>query len=414
MTMPEWLLAVGVLSQLLLANALRSIRGITPLVVPSFAAGWPLIEAPLHVAALLTVTVAALLVGGALQGWQGGMGLSLSALALVGLGVLHRRGVAAEEVVEAALIDVLGEDYRERLRQAAVEVDRPLPPGRLLWPLRFADPAVEVLRDIPYIDDGDRRHLLDIHRPVDADRHAPAPVLLQIHGGGWSIGHKAQQARPLMGYMASAGWLCVAVNYRLSPAARWPAHLLDVKRALLWVKAHIVDYGGDPAMIIVTGGSAGGHLAAMLGLTAGVARWQPGFEQANTSVQGVIPCYGVYDLVDSERQWCYRGWRWFIQRVVMSRDSEDRRLELQQASPLNWINRQAPPFLIIHGDNDSLVCCRMARAFSQQLRGQSTQPTGLLELPGAQHAFDLFYSPRTLAVIRGIHRYAETLRLNNP
>jgi len=414
-SVPQWLFVAGVFDVLLVLNALHSVRYIAVLVVPSFFAAWLPIEAPWHVAVLMLLVLGGLLSAGGLAGWLGWGGLLMVLLSLVGLLCLHRRGADAAGVVEVALQSVLGGDYRDRLRVAGVLVDPPLPRGRLLVPLWLSDPAVELLRDIPYVGDGNPRHRLDIRRAVgcSSESASPAPVLLQIHGGGWVVGHKAQQGRPLMNTMARAGWLCVAINYRLSPKARWPDHLVDAKRALVWVKQHIASYGGDPGFIIVSGGSAGGHLAAMLGLTANQPRWQPGFEQADTRVQGVVPCYGVYDLIDRERQWCYRGWRWFLQQVVMPRQSADDMEQLMDdASPLSWIGPQAPPFLIVHGQNDSLVCARQARVFADHLARQSMQSVGLLLLPGAQHAFDLFHSPRALAVTRGIHRYAELLRLD--
>ncbi len=107
-------------------------------------------------------------------------------------------------------------------------------------------------------------------------RRPGAPVLLQIHGGAWVIGNKDQQGMPLMYHLADKGWVCVAINYRLSPRATWPDHLVDCKRALAWIREHIAEYGGDPDYVVVTGGSAGGHLTAMMGLTANDPAYQPG------------------------------------------------------------------------------------------------------------------------------------------
>ena len=92
-------------------------------------------------------------------------------------------------------------------------------------------------------------------------------MLFQIHGGGWVIGSKNEQALPLMYHLARAGWVCVSVDYRLSPQATFPDHLVDCKRALAWVREHVAEYGGDPDFVVVTGGSAGGHLAALVALT---------------------------------------------------------------------------------------------------------------------------------------------------
>ena len=80
-----------------------------------------------------------------------------------------------------------------------------------------------------------------------------APVLVQIHGGGWIIGDKREQGRPLMHHLAANGWVCVAPNYRLSPRVSFPEHLIDVKRALAWVREHVAEYGGDPGFVAITG-----------------------------------------------------------------------------------------------------------------------------------------------------------------
>ena len=86
-------------------------------------------------------------------------------------------------------------------------------------------------------------------------------MLLQVHGGGWTLGSKDAQGIPLMQRMAERGWVCVAINYRLAPRDAFPAQIIDVKKAIAWVKEHIEEYGGDPSYVVITGGSAGGHLA---------------------------------------------------------------------------------------------------------------------------------------------------------
>ena len=110
------------------------------------------------------------------------------------------------------------------------------------------------------------------------------------------IGDKREQGLPLMFELARRGWVCVTINYRLSPKATWPDHIVDVKRAVGWVRQHISEYGGDPGFIAVTGGSAGGHLSSLLALTAGDPAFQPGFEDVDCSVDACVPMYGVYDM----------------------------------------------------------------------------------------------------------------------
>ena len=123
-----------------------------------------------------------------------------------------------------------------------------------------------------------------------------APVLIQIHGGAWTIGTKEQQGLLLMNRMAQQGWICVSANYRLAPKHSFPTQIVDVKRAIAWVHENIEEYGGDPSYIAITGGSAGGHLAALAALTPGLQDYQPGFEDSDTSISACVPFYGVYDM----------------------------------------------------------------------------------------------------------------------
>ena len=147
-------------------------------------------------------------------------------------------------------------------------------------------PDVTRVADIQYAPGG-KRHRLDVYHR--ADRPAGAPVLFQIHGGGWTVGDKHQQGVPLMMDMAALGWVCVAPNYPLSPKASLPDHLVDLQaRPRLGSRAHR-RVRRRPDIRRVTGGSAGGHLAAMLALTPNEAKYQPGFEDADTRVQACVP-----------------------------------------------------------------------------------------------------------------------------
>jgi acetyl esterase/lipase len=215
-------------------------------------------------------------------------------------------------------------------------------------------------------------------------------------GGAWVIGNKQGQAYPLMSHLAERGWVCVAINYRLSPRNRWPAHIVDVKRAIWWVRQHIAGYGGDPDFIAVTGGSAGGHLCSLAALTPGAPEWQPGFEDADTSVAAALPFYGVYDLIDEERLGNH-GLYPLLRRRVFRVSRRDHPEVYEAASPLHRVHPGAPPFFLTHGVNDSLVPVEQGRLFATRLRSMSQAPVVYAELPGAQHAFDVFGSPRAHA-----------------
>ena len=143
------------------------------------------------------------------------------------------------------------------------------------------------------------RNQLDVWKRSDLPRRRPsAPELFQVHGGAWTMGRKEGQGEPLMAHLAERGWVCVTANYRLSPRATWPDQIVDVKRALVWTKANIAGHGGDPSFVVITGGSAGGHLCSLAALTPNLAEFQPGFEDADTSVVVAVPFYGVYDFTD--------------------------------------------------------------------------------------------------------------------
>ena len=266
-----------------------------------------------------------------------------------------------------------------------------------------------MLRDIPYTEGGRKAHL-DIRRPKGVEL-ADAPVLIQVHGGGWTIGNKEQQGILLMNRMAELGWVCVSVNYRLAPKYKFPTQIVDVKRAISWVHSTIKEYGGDPSYIAITGGSAGGHLAALAALTPGLAAYQPGFEEADTSVSACVPFYGVYDLGGITQERAANDMRdRFLGPRVFGKDPKTHLDEFVQASPLAHVTEHTPDFFIIHGTNDTLVPVEQARAFATLLQAESKNPVVYAELDGAQHAFELGDSPRTFATVRAVHRFLETIR----
>ena len=235
-------------------------------------------------------------------------------------------------------------------------------------------------------------------------------MLVHVHGSAWSYSSKDRQGRPLMLHLASRGWVCVAPNYRLSPSATFPDHLVDVKRVLAWVREHAAEYDADPALIVVAGGSAGGHLAALAGLTQNDPEYQAGFEKADTSVAAVVSLYGAYDLLDRHRVRPDRFQIEFLQKGVLKCSPEESPDAWEKASPYGRVNPDAPPFFVAHGRNDSLLFCEDAQFFVEALRAVSRQPVVYAELPGGQHAFDTFHSIRSMAVIDGVAGFLEWVR----
>jgi acetyl esterase/lipase len=208
-----------------------------------------------------------------------------------------------------------------------------------------------------------------------------------------------------MMHLAARGWVCISANYRLSPRATFPDHVIDLKRAIAWVREHGAEHGGDPGFVVVTGGSAGGHLAALVALTAGEPEYQPGFEQVDTAVQACVAFYGVYDFTDRHHVWRHDGLLRLLERSVLKVPFRDAADAFERASPIARIRPGAPPFFVIHGTHDTMVPVAEARHFCDVFRRVAGSPIVYAEIPGAQHAFELFPSVRSLLVIHGVERF---------
>ncbi len=318
----------------------------------------------------------------------------VSGLSWLGLLGLRHIGRKANEPLTAALDAGLGPD---RPTESGDLWKRPAPggatakkPGAARMLRVYRDYAHD--GDISYGEYGSRNHL-DIWRRPDLDRGGRAPVLLQVPGGAWMVGNKRGQAHPLMSHLAELGWVCVAINYRLSPRSTWPDHIVDVKRAIAWTKEHIAEYGGDPGWIAITGGSAGGHLSSLAALTPNDPRFQLGFEEADTRVQAAVPFYGVYDFTRSDNS-VHPLMVPMVAKNVFKLSRTEIAEPLRVASPISHVSADAPPFFVLHGTNDSLVPVEQARSFTARLAEVSRQPVVYAELPCAQHAFDIFGSAR--------------------
>jgi acetyl esterase/lipase len=399
----RFLLRQGVVAALT-ANALRPPRG--PRVgVPAFVAGWLFGETAPQMLALTALDAATHLTPGRRQRFGARAGLALAGASALGLARILHQSRRVGDGFEEALVDGLGVDYVEQLDRVPDPADLATPWRRLARPFNFADDGVRVISDLPYSEAGRRGHL-DIYLPAGQDAIKDAPVLLQVHGGAWTLGAKEHQGRPLMNHMAAKGWVCVAINYRLSPRDAWPAHIVDVKRAIAWVKDNIADHGGDPDYVVITGGSAGGHLAALAALTPGDAHFQPGFEDADTSVQAAVPFYGVYDFAGSTGLTNAIGMRdAFLGPRVMQTTWADAPDVYEDASPILRITGDAPDFFVIHGELDTLVAVEQARLFVAELQRTSKKSVVYAELPGTQHAFDVFHSIRSAHAVRAVDRY---------
>ena len=368
-------------------NAFRPLRN-DWLLLPSMLWAWVVIELPAqHVVVQMALTgVLAWL--GAFDSPVGWIGLALLVVSWVGGIVLTVQSRGARGVVERTL-DAAG------IPPSGSRV----PPWRVLAAFPFRGRSVERLKDVPYRRVAGKVMKLDIYR--SRRNGPPRPVLLYIHGGAWIVGDKREQGLPLMHHLARNGWLCVSANYRLSPGATFPDHVVDAKAALAWIREHAKEYGGDPSFIAVAGGSAGGHLASLVALTAGDPRYQPGFEDADTSVDAALPLYGVYDLTNRLGVQSEKFVPLLMEPLVMKAFLADEPERFLDGSPIDRVRSGAPPFLVVQGDKDTLAPAVEARAFVDRLAETSNSRVVYLEFPGAQHVFDLFYSYRCARMIEG-------------
>ncbi|BBX58129.1 Carboxylesterase NlhH [Mycobacterium shottsii] len=400
------------------AELVNAANGLRPISRNPYAAffvfwlGWPTSEVPgLYLAASV---VDALRRGrrGDFAGPKGKAALALTAAAWATLSVIRYRGITTPgPVLEAGLTEGLGADYAQELATLPTEPTRR---GRRNLPLRTTVARRLYVEKTNIVAYGPHRraNLADIWRRRDLPRDGKAPVLVQVPGGAWVLGWRRPQAYPLMSHLVSRGWVCVSLNYRVSPLHTWPAHIVDVKRALAWVKENIADYGGDPDFVAISGGSAGGHLSALAALTPNEPRFQPGFEEAGTSVAAAVPIYGRYDWYSTEAE----GRPEFVEllaRFVVKRKFRDHREVFVDASPIHHVRADAPPFFVLHGQDDSLIPVVEAREFVEELRAVSKSPVAYAELPNAQHAFDIFGSPRAHKASEAVARFLSWVYVTN-
>ena len=382
------LLLLGLWAASATFNALFPFRQ-TALLFPSMFWSWFVIGLPGQLVFFQIIITGFLVWLGALEYAVGWIGLVLLILSWLATGFILSRTRKSGDVVDAALA------------KAGVERSGPsVPIWRVLLAAPFRGRTVEKIRNVPFRRVGGHSIKLDVYR--DKTDRTNRPVFLYIHGGGWVMGDKREQGIPLLHHMARAGWLGFTVNYRLSPGVALPDQLADVKAGLVWIREHAEEYGGDPSFVAVSGGSAGGNLAALVGLTENDPRYQPGFEDEDTSVQITAPVYGIYDVTDRMGAQTPRFVPMLMEPLVIKAFLEDEPEKFAEVSPLDRIHPGVPPFVISQGDRDSLAPVVEARAFVERLEGVSQNHVIYMEFPGAQHIFDLGYSYQSAQMIEGV------------
>jgi acetyl esterase/lipase len=246
------------------------------------------------------------------------------------------------------------------------------------------DDGIWVEKDVAYAAGGDPSNTLDIFVPNTPNPSIPLIVL--IHGGGWNAGSKTDFDGACLD-LVRHGYAAASINYRLSSQAIFPAQIIDCKAAIRWLRANAKIYGFDPKHIVVGGHSAGGHLAAFMGVSNGANQFdQGGFLRYSSNVQAVIWCAGVGNLLTRAETPGYEGEEsagsgesMLIGGALLQ--NQDKALK---ASPITYVSKKTVPFAFFHGDVDKMVPVSQATDMYAAIRSRGVY-SELHIIPGADH-----------------------------
>jgi acetyl esterase/lipase len=246
-------------------------------------------------------------------------------------------------------------------------------------------PSVRAFTGITYVQRGGHALQLDLYLPAHPQA-ATVPGIVFVHGGGWRAGVRANLA-PMAIRMAERGYAAATISYRLSPEALYPAAVQDARAAVRWMRTHAGEYAIDPARIAIGGASAGGQIAALAGVTDGLARFDP--DAVSSSVQAIVNIDGLSDFTseaarkyedDPARQPSSAG-AWFGGRYA------EKAALWREASPLFYVNAKMPPILFIGSGQPRFSVGREAMVAKMREAGV---PSEVVMLPDTPHSFWLF------------------------
>jgi len=256
--------------------------------------------------------------------------------------------------------------------------------------LRFFPKGTRLYGNIPYANDTLKKHQLDIYLPDDT-REAH-PIILWIHSGGWRAGGKQGDLYYMSNTLKAlirAGYAVVAINYRYSTTAIFPAQIRDCNQAMAFIYENARKYKLDRDRVALMGFSAGGHLAALMGLSADsdVPDFYAGSKKPDFRIRAVIDFFGLSDfylIPAAEYQKTTNG-----PGLLFGAAMVDKPWLVKEATPLTYIDNAAPPFLIIHGSKDDEMDIRQSITLNDSLRSHGVK-TKLMIIRGAPHGGEMF------------------------
>jgi acetyl esterase/lipase len=266
------------------------------------------------------------------------------------------------------------------LASAAFAADAPAPPK--------LPPGVEAKWDVPYAGPDSKSQKLDLYLPENAA--GKLPLIVAIHGGGWSGGDKRHV--PVIRFVKD-GYAVASINYRFSQEAKFPAQIEDCKAAIRWLRAHAAEYHIDPDHIGVWGDSAGGHLVALLGTTADVKELEgdEGNPSVSSRVQAVCDFYGPTDFMTMNAQepsfaTLHPDDPGSPVSKLIGGPAPENPEKAKVASPITYVSKDAAPFLIMQGDKDPLVPVGQSEELKDALQKAGVEAE-LVIVKGQGHGF---------------------------
>jgi acetyl esterase/lipase len=253
-----------------------------------------------------------------------------------------------------------------------------------------AAPVIEkpvIEKDVAYLP-SDRTEKADLYLPANRAAEVRSPAVVIIHGGGWTSGDKGAAREINIGTtLAQAGYVGMSINYILAAAGRptWPQNVYDCKTAVRWLRKNAARLQIDPDRIGVIGGSAGGHLSAMLALTGpadGLDPTEP-YGEFSCRVQCAVDMYGPADLTSRDNL------------AMLGKTRESAPDLYRAASPITYIDKLDPPMLLLHGTADKLVEVKQSELLAEKLK-QAGVEHELVIIEGAPHTFHLQPAQRDL------------------
>lgn len=261
--------------------------------------------------------------------------------------------------------------------------------------------GIKTERNIPYVENGHRNQVLDLYLP-EQPSDKPLPLMIWIHGGAWMAGSQAWQP---VSYLVNKGFAVASIQYRFSSDAIWPAQAYDCKTAIRFLRTNAAKYNLDPDHFGVGGDSAGGHLAAFIGTSGDVKEMEGNLGNPNTSsrVQAVVDWFGPTDLTLMAQQSIPGS---MIQHdasdspesKLMGGPIQEKRDLARTANPITYIDKNDPPFLIMHGDNDHVVPLGQSVILAKALIDSGVEVT-MKTIPNAEHEGPQFHSPESRQLV---------------